>query len=98
MSKKIKTNITTKLSKISQSHLGPQQDKSIGIITSKKTILYPKSFRLTSDDVKNLNDIAKEVNKHSRSKISETKVLQSLIQLGTQTSASNILKALKEIL
>ena len=70
----------------------------MSFITPKKTSFYPKSFRLTSDDAKNLNEITKEVNKLSRSKISETKVLQALIQIGTQTSASNILKALKEVL
>ena len=92
MSKKIDPIATTKLSKI------PQSRTDMGIITSKKTTLYPKAFRFTSDDIENLKKITKDINNESRRKISEAKVLQALIHIGSQTSMSTIMKALREIL
>jgi hypothetical protein len=65
---------------------------------SKKTYTQPKSFRLTPDDNASLQQIVKAVNRESRRKISETKVIQALIQIGTKTPPSKLIKALGEIL
>jgi len=65
---------------------------------SKKTYTQPKSFRLTPDDNLSLQQIVKAVNRESRRKISETKVIQALIQIGTKTQPSKLIKALGEIL
>jgi len=65
---------------------------------SKKTYTQPKSFRLTPDDNESLQQIVKAVNRESRRKISETKIIQALIQIGTKTQPSKLIKALGEIL
>lgn len=82
------------------SKLGNQQPatKPEGVVPVQKTSATPKSFRLNGDDIANLKQITQEVNGVSRSKVSETKVIKALLQLGVNLPADKVLKALKEIL
>lgn len=64
---------------------------------SNKKQAISKTFRFASDDVMNLKEIANRVNAESRRNVSETKVVQALIQLGTKTETSRIIKSLGEI-
>ncbi|WP_257282318.1 hypothetical protein [Endozoicomonas sp. ISHI1] len=82
------------------SKLGSQQPatKPEGVVTTQKTSATPKSFRLGGDDIANLKQITEAVNGVSRSKVSETKVVKALLQLGAQLPPERVLKALREIL
>ncbi len=71
--------------------------KPTGVVPENKGSALPKSFRLTGDDIANLKQITEAVNGVSRSKISETKVIKALLQLGTKLPPEKVLKALKEI-
>ena len=72
--------------------------KPEGVVTVQKTSATPKSFRLSGDDIANLKQITQAVNGVSRSKVSETKVIKALLQLGSQLPPEKVLKALREIL
>ena len=72
--------------------------KPEGVVTQKKTSATPKSFRLSGDDIASLKQITEAVNGLSRSKVSETKVVKALLQLGSQLPPEKVLKALREIL
>ena len=82
-------------SKLTQVH---PVTKPTGVVPEKKSSSHPKSFRLNGDDIANLKQITAQVNAVSRSKVSETKVVQALLQLGTGIAPERIVKALKEIL
>ena len=68
-----------------------------GVVPVHKSAL-PKSFRLGGDDIANLKQITEAVNGISRSKVSETKVIKALIELGVNMPPEKVLKALREIL
>lgn len=72
--------------------------KPEGVVSKHKPSATPKSFRLSGDDVANLKQITEAVNGISRSKVSETKIVKALLQLGSQLPPEKVLKALKEIL
>lgn len=72
--------------------------KPEGVVQVQKTSATPKSFRLSGDDIANLKQITQMVNGVSRSKVSETKVVKALLQLGSQLPPEKLLKALREIL
>ncbi|KEQ15029.1 hypothetical protein [Endozoicomonas numazuensis] len=84
------------------SKLGSQQPatKPAGVVTThtQKTTATPKSFRLSGDDIANLKQITQAVNGISHSKVSETKVVKALLQLGSELPPEKVLKALREIL
>ena len=67
-----------------------------GVVPEKKTT-QPKSFRLNGDDIANLKQITEAVNGLSRTKVSETKVMKALLQLGAKMPPERVLKALREI-
>ncbi|OED44680.1 hypothetical protein ACH42_07000 [Endozoicomonas sp. (ex Bugula neritina AB1)] len=82
-------------SKLSQ----PQSaTKPEGVVSVQKSSATPKSFRLSGDDIANLKQITQAVNGVSRSKVSETKVIKALLQLGSNLAPEKVLKALREIL
>ena len=72
--------------------------KPVGVVSSKKTGSFPKSFRLNGDDNANLSKITKAVNEISRSKISETKIIQALLSMGAEFPPERVLKALRALL
>lgn len=72
--------------------------KPEGVVSKNKPSAVPKSFRLGGDDLANLKQITEAVNGISRSKVSETKVIKALLQIGAQLSPEKVLKALREIL
>ena len=82
------------------SKLGNQKPatKPDGVIQVQKTSVMPKSFRLSGDDIANLKQITQAINGLSRSKVSETKVVKALLQLGSQLPPEKVLRALREIL
>ncbi|KEQ11263.1 hypothetical protein GZ77_26290 [Endozoicomonas montiporae] len=86
--------------KNAKSKLGDQKPvtKPEGVVPAQKTSATPKSFRLSGDDIANLKQITQAVNGVSRSKVSETKVVKALLQLGSQLPPEKVLKALREIL
>lgn len=82
-------------SKLSQSQ---PVTRPVGVVEERKGSSLPKSFRLNGDDLANLKQITASANSMSRSKISETKVVKALLQLGAGLPPEKIIKALKEIL
>lgn len=59
----------------------------------------PKSFRLTKQDVATLKKITRAVNNESRTKISETKIIQALIYIaGEEMEPHEILDAVRELI
>ena len=66
--------------------------------TSTKRQAVSKCFRFSHDDIQSLKLITKRVNEESRGTISETKVIKALIELGTKTESSKIIKALSQLL
>jgi hypothetical protein len=58
----------------------------------------PTSFRFTAEDMKTLNKITSEVNKLSTLNFSNTKILKTLIFIGSKTSPKKIYNAYKEIM
>lgn len=72
--------------------------KPEGVVSKHKPSATPKSFRLSGDDIANLKQITEAVNGISRSKVSETRIVKALLQLGSQLAPEKVLKALREIL
>lgn len=71
---------------------------SIGIAKKKKSSSKIKTFRLTDDDLKSLEKIRDSVNNNSRSNISDNKIIQALIHIGSEVEAKRIIKALADII
>ncbi len=69
-----------------------------GVVSKHQPSATPKSFRLSGDDLANLKQVTEAVNGISRSKVSETKIVKALLQLGSKIPPEKVLKALKEIL
>jgi hypothetical protein len=96
MSKKLKPTVT-KLSKCTEQNNNEKHvTDNIGIITSKKNLAHPVSFRLTAEDVSKLNKIISSINAVTRMKIKRSKVLQTLINVGCSIPVTRIIKELKE--
>jgi hypothetical protein len=58
----------------------------------------PTSFRLSAEDKAVLKEITGKVNAQSKKRISEREVIQALIQIGSKTPPSVILRALRELI
>jgi len=69
--------------------------KPLGLMKNKK-VFHPRSFRLTQANIQDLKDITTKVNSISNIRLSETKIVQALLHIGTQTKAERILKAIRE--
>jgi hypothetical protein len=70
----------------------------IGIMDYKnKKKHFPRAFRFTPEDLHNLKRITKLANQESKRYVSETKVLQALIQIGLEVPPSRVIKAIREI-
>lgn len=87
MKKSIKPTASTRLG-------DKPKGESIGL-KPKRTCFNPTSFRLTNDDIQDLRQITKQVNELSRSKISDTKVVQALIQLAKNINPLDLYDAIK---
>lgn len=90
MSKAINEKATTRLS-------STKPRKEIGL-QAKRTAYKPISFRLTNDSLQNLREITKQVNELSNGKISDTKVLQALIQLGSGINKKELFEVIKSLM
>lgn len=72
-------------------------DSKVGM-TPKSQTLKGVYFRLTRDEISRLIDITRKVNEISQKKISKTKVIQALIQIGSPLGPKKILKSIGDTL
>lgn len=89
---------TSKLSKINLVEKNEDASKvEVGIVPKSKSACRVKSFRLSNDDLKILEKIRNEVNSESRTSISDNKIIQALIHIGSKLEPGRVLKAIKEM-
>ncbi|KIE06055.1 hypothetical protein NF27_BW00020 [Candidatus Jidaibacter acanthamoeba] len=91
-------NASSKLSKLSNlNEIVTDQQKDIGMVSKSKAGYKIKTFRLSNDDLKTLEKIREDVNGESRTSISDNKIIQALIYIGSKLESGKVLKAIKEM-
>lgn len=95
MAKKI-----TGQSKLLQRHIeNTPTEEPLNLIKPHRAKAILKNYRFSSLDLDNLQKITEALNQeYPHQTISETKIVRSLILLGSQMKPERILKALKELL
>lgn len=100
---KITKNAKSKLSSVNQAQDSQAKAEQKAIspdlkLSKSSRQTTSKTFRLTQDDVESMKEITNRVNQHSRKNISETKIIQALIQIGVGIDYRRFIRALGEII
>jgi hypothetical protein len=84
--------------KLNSKQVEKKSDNNLGLVKKKKVEAVTKTFRLFNDDIKNLKLVKQKVNEQSRTNISESQIIKSLLNIGTKLDPKKILQSLGEML